>query len=239
MKQAIFSSERLYSTKQGIRPTKHFQRVFLLLHLCYGILHFPLYLMQDYGTVLPTVIFLLQHIIYPLTAVLGFVGVVSNFASKNEENKKNPLRFLGIVLLGETISSFLVALIERMDVEGNLYYWYVILGNALLDTVRDIFYLTFALTVLYFVLWLLSKKQKENKANSLSVAVGIWCAVYLFGSEIVSTVYFLIEVSFQVYLNEALYILLVYAVYAVAACACYHLTLKGTLKVLGRASESR
>ena len=93
--------------------------------------------------------------------------------------------------------------------------------------------------MLYFVLWLVAKKQKENKANSLSVAVGLWCAVYLFGSEIVSTVYFLIEVSFQVYLNESLYILLVYAVYAVAAYACSHLTLKGTLKVLGRASEGR
>ena len=41
----------------------------------------------------------------------------------------------------------------------------------------------------------------------------IMCGLYLFASEIVSSIYFIIEIGGQIYLEEILYMLMIYAVY--------------------------
>ena len=232
MKNASLPWQSLYFENEEIAPSKKLTRGFLLLHLIYGILHFPLYLAEGYGDILPTVIFLVQHIIYPLTAVIGFIGIVSAFLSKSIKNGKNPRRFFKIILLGEAISSFLVAAIERIDVEYALYYWYVILGNILLDTIKDVFYMALVLAVLYFVLKRVKVKAKTKVADAMSVAVGIMCGLYLFASEIVSSIYFIIEIGGQIYLEEILYMIMIYAVYGIAAYFCYLFTHKGAQAVL-------
>ena len=88
------------------------------------------------------------------------------------------------------------------------------------------------LAVLYFVLKRVKAKAKQDVSRAMSMAVGVLCGLYLFASEIVSTVYFIIEVGGQIYLEEILYMLMIYAVYGIAAYFCYLFTYKGAQAVL-------
>ena len=237
MKNASLPWQSLYFENEEIAPSKKLTRGFLLLHLIYGILHFPLYLAEGYGDILPTVIFLLQHIIYPLTAVIGFIGIVSAFSSKSIKNSKNPRRFLEIILLGEAISSFLVFSIEAIDTQSLLYYWYVVLGNILLDTAIDILSMALFLAIVYLVLKRVKAKTTKEVPRAMSVAVGVLCGFYLFASEIVTSIYFIIDyliigIGEPIYLDEILYMIMIYAVYGVAAYFCYLFTRKGAKAVL-------
>jgi hypothetical protein len=233
MKQKSLDLKRFYLKDGRIAPTKALVLGFLGMHFLFGLLHFPLYLLSEYGTVLPTLIDIAEHMIYPLTAVIGFMGVLACMQTKFDKNRGNPSLFWWMIIGGEAISSLLVALIERFDAEYYLYYWYVVLGNAVLDTLADVAYVAAVCLVLHTVFRTVAKRsEKGNVLNRQCVAVGIGAALYLFASEVVYTYYFFMDFGLAFYFWEFALMVLVYAVYGLTGWLCYRLTRRGVRTLL-------
>lgn len=233
MKEQSLNLKRFYLRDGIVTPTKPLVLGFLGLHFLLGLLHFPLYLLSEYGTVLPTIIDIISHIVYPLTAVIGFIGVLACMQTKFGKNRGNPSLFWWMIIGGEAISSLLVALIERFDAEYYLYYWYVVLGNAVLDTIADVLYITAVCLVLHIIFRTVAKRStKENVLERQCMAVGIGVALYLFASEVVYTYYFFVDYGLAFYFWEFALMVLVYAVYGFTGWLCYRLTRRGVWTLL-------
>lgn len=222
MKDAFFLKAYSPTENAMLRPTKKLIWGYLGTHFLLGLLHILALLTEQAGLFIYTVIYLFLKCVYPVLSLVCMVGVCYTIIEAGGKLKKQTFSFLGLLWGGSAISSFVAVLLNNLDHYYTVYEFDYLLLKTLSDAMSDVFYVgtvTFALTLILLGITRMPTSEKMEKR--LSVVFGIGCFLYLFASEIVSTILFFFEDSAGiVYANEVFYILMLYAVYGLCGWLC-------------------
>lgn len=202
------------------RPAGKLWLIFLLAHLVMGILTFPMLLLSDANEIIVICADTLIRLLYPLLSVICLSLAALNI---RQGRWRSACGIWGVLCAGEFLSSLLTQMLYSFDEYFYIYTLDVVVLTALLEAVLDVLYTAAVTLLLLLVLWLCRRTAKGQTAAFANAAIGIYCFLYLVGSELPTTITFLQEYRGMVQPNEALYMIFLYLLFAAAGVSAYFL----------------